>query len=76
MSQGVEQVQVGAWVQVGGSEGTGRMGGEGNADAVFVGGVAQVCFDGFGDIDDLVFSLRRNGDGNWLHNPFYPLYVY
>ena len=74
--QSIEQIKVGAWVQVGGGESAGRMSCEDDADAAFVGGAAQVCFDGFGDIDDLVFSLRCNGDGNWLHDPFYPLYVY
>jgi len=70
MSQGIEQIKVGSWVQVGGGEGAGRMSGEDNANAAFIGGAAQVCFDGFGDIDDLVLFPGRDRNGNRLHDPF------
>jgi hypothetical protein len=60
--EGVEHVEVGAWIEIGGGEGRG---GVEDVEAADAGGAGQMFLNLSGDVDDLAFAV--GGDGEMGH---------
>ena len=70
LAQGLEEVEVGAGVEVGGGNGAGGVGGEDDADAGVPVGSLEELLDGIGEVENLVFLAGGDGDGLHASLPF------